>query len=130
MIYIIHIGDRGQDVTHTIGYCADERLRDRLMEHARRKGSRATRKAIETGRSMYLGRTLHGLTQFHEKKLRGTSRVIDLCQLCCPLTDPIDRTPMMIVPSEPPIIPQWDPIDWRREQQQKRFPPNRKGPNP
>lgn len=123
MIYIIHIGDRLEEPKHVVGYCEDERLKERMREHARGKGSKKTRVAIEEGQPMYLSRLLPGFGPHVEVKLRRSKRVIDLCQMCCPLTDPIDRTPFLIEPRKPLDPPTWDPIAFRLEAHKKRYPP-------
>lgn len=97
MVYLIHIHPSIHHSRHYLGYCADNRLDNRLNEHEKGQGARLTRVARELGRELILTRVWVGKGRRFERKLKNRKNAPRLCPLCNPKLDTMplpDRMPL------------------------------------
>lgn len=123
MIYLLHFDPPVKRAKHYLGYCADERLQLRLIEHARGDGASLTRAAIKQGSKLYLARTLPGKSYEVERAMKVHGDFKRLCPLCCPMFAKLASEVYEIDPKRPEQPPPHAVLDWKPEKFRKRGAP-------
>lgn len=83
MLYLIHFSEPLGRAQHYLGYCEAHRLHERLLEHARGRGAALTRAAVQTGRKLYLARTVPDGTPAMERRYKTRGDFRRACPFCC-----------------------------------------------
>jgi hypothetical protein len=130
MIYLIHIEPPYNKAAHYLGFCANERLSERLKEHARGRGAKLAANAIKAGRKLYLARTFPDGDRQLETKMKSASHFKQLCPFCCEMLRGMMSETYLIDadrPDQPPqaAITGWpQPNNWIGEPIHDRPTPN------
>jgi predicted GIY-YIG superfamily endonuclease len=123
MLYILHFEPAVSGYSHYVGACGPDRLKDRLIEHARGRGASLTQRAIKAKSKIYLARTFPEMGYEDEKRIKRASHFKDYCPLCCPLLFNMRDAVYEIDacrPEQPPPRAIWD---WRPSDPPKKTSP-------
>lgn len=113
MIYLIHFSPTVSNKSHYLGACGEDRLQQRLRQHALGNGARLTARAVAQGATMYLARVFPNMSFEDEKVLKRRSHFKHYCPLCCPLLARGNYQCNIIDTSRPEQPPQRAIWDWR-----------------
>lgn len=127
MIYLLHFDPPVGKSRHYLGSCKDDRLDQRMREHALGTGATLTREAVKRGARIYLARTLPGLDHRVEKNLKTRADFKRMCPLCCPVLAHLAHSYEPINTGRPEQPPPRAVLDWRPAQSTPPLKPNRKG---
>lgn len=83
-VYLLHIEPSIHHARHYAGYCADNRLAQRIAEHESGRGSRLCEVAHERGRELVLVRVWWGAGRDFERQLKDRHNGPAHCPLCNP----------------------------------------------
>jgi len=120
MLYLLHFERPLSKAQHYLGWCREDRLSERLTEHARQKGAALTRAVVQRGIPIYLARVFPELGNVQEQKIKRASHFKNLCPLCCPLFEKLKGDHVLVNPPRPATPPQRAIWDWRPRLDQQR----------
>lgn len=113
MLYLLHFERPHGRFRHYLGTCREDRLEERLLEHARGSGSNITKRVVATGNQLYLARVFPVMMWEDEKRLKRASHFKNLCPLCCPLFADLKTRVRLIDPKHGTPLPRFAIWDWR-----------------
>jgi hypothetical protein len=113
MLYLIHLEPKLKHAGHYLGYTGESRLSERLSEHARGRGARLIKAALNAGSKLYLARTWPNGTLDLESKLKRQQHFKLLCPLCCEILRPMMSDVFLIDPARPSEPPLHAVLDWQ-----------------
>jgi hypothetical protein len=111
MIYLLHFGQPLKHAQHYLGTCRDDRLHERLAEHARGHGAALVRAVVAARIPIFLARVIPFHGHEIERQLKRASHFRDLCPLCCPMFAKLAQECYRINPDRPDDTPPraiWD----------------------
>ncbi len=112
VLYLLHIAPPFKGAMHYLGITKASTIGRRLDDHARGKGARLTRLALESGSILTLARLWHSATHQDEKRVKWNGHFSKLCPLC------LHRLPTAECCAYPPLVqrvassPSTPVIDW------------------
>lgn len=113
MIYLIHFDKPVRSAKHYLGFCRDDRLDARMLEHARGEASHLTRAAVNNGTKLWLARTFEGGNRDLERTMKRHGHFKLMCPLCCPLFERLKVSCYEIDAKRQPVPPRYAVLDWR-----------------
>lgn len=116
MIYLLHFEPPIGKASHYLGVCREDRLTQRLREHALGNGARLIAYAIKHGRKVWLARTFPGGNHALETTMKRHGNFRLMCPLCCPLLERLKAAAFEIDASRPEQPPARAVLDWRPQE--------------
>lgn len=113
MIYLLHFDPPVGKSKHYLGYCADDRLAERMREHALGSGATLTAEAVKRGCSIYLARTYPGGSRSLERLMKNGPALKRSCPLCCPMFASLKQQVYQLDTTRPDQPPPRAVLDWR-----------------
>lgn len=114
MIYLLHFDQPVGTARHYLGTCLDDRLDQRLLEHARGNGANLVRVAMKRGIKVRLARTIPNQHSAVERQLKNAGHMKKLCPLCCPMLAHFKAEAYVLDPKRGEQPPARAILDWRQ----------------
>jgi len=128
VLYLLHFDQPLGNAKHYLGVTGEDRLRERLKEHAEGRGAALTRAVFKRGIKVYLARVFPELGYEQEKRMKANISFKNVCPLCCPLLEGMRAEYFEVSPARPDQPPEraiWDnrpPLSFPPSAPQKRGP--------
>jgi len=128
VLYLLHFDQPLGNAKHYLGATSEDRLQQRLREHAEGRGASLTRAVFKRGIKVYLARVFPEMSFEHEKRMKKNISFKNVCPLCCPLLEQLKADAFEVSPARPHQPPEraiWDnrpPLSFPPSGQQKRGP--------
>lgn len=128
MIYLIHFEPPIGRTNHYLGVTREDRLPERLREHALGNGATLIRVAVKTGRRLWLARTFPGAGPELEQTMKRHGHFKMMCPLCCPIFAALKSKVYEIDTTRPEQPPVCAVLEWRAAPSAKPPQSMKKGP--
>lgn len=113
MLYLLHFDQPVGRKQHYLGCTTEDRLGDRLREHAAGKGASLTKRVLDAGVPIYLARVFPEMSWEREKIVKVQSHFNKICPLCCPLLERMKGPAVELRRPPATDMPERAVWDWR-----------------